>query len=307
MRKILGLLVMVSCLATAQTHRFIYDYKYIPNSKEKENVLTDQMVLDITDKGSTYRSLQKIEMDSLMQIKIQEITKNLDRGMSSINFSGNNKANKGMVSYKVTKEYPDYTVYLHERAGSDSYKILDEKKQVWKISPETQKIGSYNAQKATTQFGGRDWVAWFATDLPFPDGPYKFHGLPGLIVKLEDTTGSHIITLVGNKKINSINNEEGNVKKVGDVMVSLGTKEITIDEAKFKKAWKNYLADPAKNIRNNFGVTSSFGGQTTVTKQVFYKEGGREIDQKEMIKNVEKRVKETQENNNNRIEPTLFD
>jgi hypothetical protein len=67
------------------------------------------------------------------------------------------------------------------------------------------------------------------------------------------------------------------------------------------------LADPAKNIRNNFGVTSSFGGQTTVTKQVFYKEGGREIDQKEMIKNVEKRVKETQENNNNRIEPTLFD
>ena len=71
----------------------------------------------------------------------------------------------------------------------------------WKILPETKKIGEYETQKATASFGGRERIAWFSKDIPFQDGPYKFHGLPGLIVKAEDSTGSHIMTLVANKKL----------------------------------------------------------------------------------------------------------
>ncbi len=51
------------------------------------------------------------------------------------------------------------------------------------------------AQKATTEFAGRKWTAWFTEELPFQDGPYKFRGLPGLIVKLEDATQSHVFEL----------------------------------------------------------------------------------------------------------------
>src|SRR5690606_1469092 len=42
-------------------------------------------------------------------------------------------------------------------------------------------------QRADIRFGGRDWVAWFTTEIPIPDGPYKFCGLPGLIVSIADT------------------------------------------------------------------------------------------------------------------------
>ena len=55
----------------------------------------------------------------------------------------------------------------------------------WQIHPETQSIVGYPSQKATTRFGGRNWVAWFTVDIPFSDGPYKFAGLPGLITRLE--------------------------------------------------------------------------------------------------------------------------
>jgi GLPGLI family protein len=74
----------------------------------------------------------------------------------------------------------------------DKYKIKEDKKLEWKILPDQQKIGEYKVQKATTSFGGRDWTAWFTTDIPIQDGPYVFYGLPGLIVKIEDATGSTV-------------------------------------------------------------------------------------------------------------------
>jgi GLPGLI family protein len=63
----------------------------------------------------------------------------------------------------------------------------------------TDKYKGFNVQKAITDFAGRKWIAWFTADIPIPDGPYKFYGLPGLILKLEDTTGSHKFNLTGIK------------------------------------------------------------------------------------------------------------
>lgn len=297
-------MVLFTSLVTAQTHRFIYEYKYIPNIKEKDSVRKDLMALDINEKGSVYRSVSKMQQDSAMQAKIMAMSKNMGGG--SISVSGGNLT-KGTVGYKVTKEYPNYSVFLTETAGGDTYKISEDKKQNWKISSETKKIGNYNAQKATTDFGGRSWIAWFSTDLPFPDGPYKFHGLPGLIVQLEDTTGSHIMTLVANKNI-ATPEDDTKEKKVGDVTFSFGKKEIPVTETQFKKAWKSYIADPAKDIRSRgTGSSSTFGNETTISTFIYKDANGKNIDPKDMVKIVESNVKKMLEANNNRIEPSLFE
>lgn len=57
---------------------------------------------------------------------------------------------------------------------------------VWNITCDTTTINNFAVQKATTSFGGREWTAWFTNDIPYSDGPYKFCGLPGLIIKLID-------------------------------------------------------------------------------------------------------------------------
>jgi GLPGLI family protein len=31
--------------------------------------------------------------------------------------------------------------------------------------------------KATTEFAGRTYVAWYTTEISIADGPYKFYGL----------------------------------------------------------------------------------------------------------------------------------
>lgn len=57
----------------------------------------------------------------------------------------------------------------------------------WTLADETQTILGHRCQKATCRFRGRDFVAWFATDVPVKGGPWKFGGLPGCILKVYDT------------------------------------------------------------------------------------------------------------------------
>jgi hypothetical protein len=54
-----------------------------------------------------------------------------------------------------------------------------------------------NCQKALTTFRGRSYIAWFAPDIPLSAGPYKFRGLPGLIVKVEDTKSNFVYECIG--------------------------------------------------------------------------------------------------------------
>ncbi|HLT49681.1 MAG TPA: GLPGLI family protein [Aequorivita sp.] len=65
--------------------------------------------------------------------------------------------------------------------------IEDQHTWDWKIDNETKKIGLFTAQKATVNFRGRDYVAWFTSEIPVPFGPWKFKGLPGLILEVYDT------------------------------------------------------------------------------------------------------------------------
>lgn len=297
MKKITVFFLFIALFGNAQIHRFIYEYKFVPDSTKRDEVKKEMMALDINSKGSTYQSMQKIVADSTMKAQINKM---MASGGGNLSF--NKRMNSGDIDYKVTKEYPDFKVFLHQRVSVDAYKIAENEKPVWKILPDKQKIGEYNAQKATTDFGGRHWIAWFSEDLPFQDGPYKFFGLPGLIVKIEDKTNSHIMTLVANKKIAEA--EEQEVKPQGNMrIIGMGGKEIEVSEDQFKKLWKNYVNDPAKNMREMMN-------QSNPNMKVVFKvktDDGKEItDPNEMSRNLEKRVKEQEKANNNKIEPSLY-
>lgn len=58
--------------------------------------------------------------------------------------------------------------------------------QNWQIKEDTLLITGYLCQKAMCYFRGRSYVAWFTMDIPIENGPWKFAGLPGLILKVYD-------------------------------------------------------------------------------------------------------------------------
>ncbi len=58
----------------------------------------------------------------------------------------------------------------------------------WKIEKEQKKIGNFVCQKATARFRGRNYTAWFAPEIPISAGPWKLHGLAGIILEAYDDT-----------------------------------------------------------------------------------------------------------------------
>jgi len=107
----------------------------------------------------------------------------------------------------------------------------------WKLINETKVINSITCKKAEVRYKGRDWTAWYSTEIPFPYGPYKFSGLPGLIVKITDKTRDYDFELV--KSISS-----SNVKG----------KMITINKRHYQNAklvTKKELVEARKNFREN--------------------------------------------------------
>ena len=69
--------------------------------------------------------------------------------------------------------------------------------QAWQIAADTATILGYLCQKATATFRGRSYEAWFSSEIPVNDGPWKFFGLPGLILKVTDTENIFSFTCVG--------------------------------------------------------------------------------------------------------------
>lgn len=64
----------------------------------------------------------------------------------------------------------------------------------WKINKETKVILGYRCQKAAGEFRGRKYNVWFTKDIPTSFGPWKWSGLPGLILEVEDLSKSFTFT-----------------------------------------------------------------------------------------------------------------
>ncbi|MCJ7935265.1 MAG: GLPGLI family protein [Chryseobacterium sp.] len=263
-----------------QNTRIAYEYTYKIDSLDREKQEKEVMFLDIWKKGSHFYSYPKYVYDSLKSVQIQKVS-SLHR--KEYNFS--NFQNKSKVKFSVEKEYPEYKTYLQNKIGEKRCTIGRNTQINWSILPNQKIIKNYTVQKATASFGGRNWIAWFSTEIPFPDGPYCFYGLPGLILEIQDTKGDHIFKLIGIKKNISSGNALNNDKKA------------LITEQKFNKIWKEYRKDPSANVKNiflNSGVQASLNWN------------GEEIKQSDIIRNLEKQAEQEIKTNNNFIELLLY-
>jgi len=88
-----------------------------------------------------------------------------------------------MLFYDKKKD----SVFAREKMPNN-YVITKEATPVirWIIANEFKKIQGYKCQKATAQFRGRNYEAWYTTELAIMDGPWKFKNLPGLVLQIED-------------------------------------------------------------------------------------------------------------------------
>lgn len=67
----------------------------------------------------------------------------------------------------------------------------------WDISSRTDTVLGYECLMAEAEFRGRVWQAWFTYGIPISYGPWKLGGLPGLILKAEDTDSLFVFEMAG--------------------------------------------------------------------------------------------------------------
>jgi GLPGLI family protein len=57
----------------------------------------------------------------------------------------------------------------------------------WRFFSKNEEILNYSCQMAETEFRGRTYQVWFTRELPFKASPWKFHGIPGVVLKARST------------------------------------------------------------------------------------------------------------------------
>lgn len=185
---LLGLSVFY-LVATAQelyNKQAIYTMTFQTDSNDIETKNTVEMELLINDSNSLFQTLKQRQQDSVLYFHEQDKANRSSIGGGIIA----KPINK--LSYKIIKDNNSIKVYDSAFGlnldGKDIIYSYQEPIDsfYWQIKEDTIHYGNWICQRADLQYGGRIWTAWFALDIPIFEGPYKFSGLPGLIVKIAD-------------------------------------------------------------------------------------------------------------------------
>lgn len=110
---------------------------------------------------------------------------------------------KTAFTYRILKSVDNDKVYYYDKIVTKPFKYEESPSYNWNITGEKQIINGINCIVAEGSYAGRDYIAYFTTDIPLTDGPYKFGGLPGLIVKIQDRKGHYIFELLSYKNLPS--------------------------------------------------------------------------------------------------------
>ncbi|MCT4603279.1 MAG: GLPGLI family protein [Marinifilum sp.] len=178
MRKTIFIYLLLSVLAVtskAQNQELFISYNYFMQDYEVEKrafeVYADQ-------KGSLSVYKSATDMDALLKKIPQAAAVNP-------NFKVPEKPD-----IRIYKDYKkQYLISQEKISGKDFFTKEPLNQMQWQLSGKKKKVLEYNCQEATTHFRGRNYIAWFTTEIPFKAAPFKFYGLPGAILQIQTSDG----------------------------------------------------------------------------------------------------------------------
>lgn len=257
----------VSSFFWAQNSSIIYELIYKP-STNSEYTKTKTFFLDIIGSESVFRDDFRRHSDSIINY----------RGSYGLAYSNNYN---DQIYIKKDLKKNEITKYIVSPVSLDKFYIVIDAKLNWKLLSDTKKIGSLECQKAETDYGGRHWTAWFTNEIQLSEGPYIFHGLPGLIVQIEDSDHEYAFKLAKIRKFNS------------DTNFSVqGAKEINWNT--FIKVQQDFYIDPYAFVKaggykavqddGSGGVKKLDFREATLSTQEFIKKNDNQVEKNRIIK-----------------------
>lgn len=162
-----------------------YEFVHVRDTTNRENPLKVNVRLYLGKESSLYVNQTIAEMREKMEVRMKEMGISVNGMASGMTVSIGGGSQAGTEELLITPK--SKKMVQIDNIGQTIYEIQQDFPSLdWNITEETKEIGGYHVQQAKATYKGRDYVAWFAPDLPFSYGPWKFNGLPGLILEVSD-------------------------------------------------------------------------------------------------------------------------
>ncbi|MDE6237437.1 MAG: GLPGLI family protein [Muribaculaceae bacterium] len=199
MKKILLLFSFIALLfqANAQekaTIKVEYTHKF--QNWTTGAMIEKRLILLANDSLSHYYSPTALIVDSMLSTP--QGAQQYDQMVEAANQAGQRPALLPGPRTYVIKNRPEEKISHYDSyAGELGHYSENMSEQKWEVSDSTSTILGYECYLAEGDYHGRHWKLWFTPEIPISDGPWKFTGLPGLILRADDTTGNYIFEATG--------------------------------------------------------------------------------------------------------------
>lgn len=182
----------------AVQYRVTYAMKFVEDTTRKDSnggyskIEDDEIRLDIGTAVSKFYSARSEAYRQWMKHKVETGDMDFTTG----------KPAEPNFSQVFFRNYPEGKTTCFSEELFSKYR-LEEPTAVpeWQLADDTCTILGYHCAKATADFKGRHWTAWYSEDIPLDYGPWKLIGLPGLILKAADATGQYSFAAIGLERI----------------------------------------------------------------------------------------------------------
>lgn len=206
------LLAALTISACAQTSDKVmvkvkYNLYHALDTSDKNQVYEQQMLLATGKKASLFTSTLKISF-------AQRMLGMINQGPSmntAVSATAATSSTRGAAPVSIPN-LPDYYFFFETKQSFTNEQLIKDylveetiAKINWQISTDTTTLGGIHCQKATALFKGRNWIAWYAPELPFQSGPWKLNGLPGLILEAYDEKKEVQFNFAGIERISERN------------------------------------------------------------------------------------------------------
>ncbi|MBY0067421.1 GLPGLI family protein [Empedobacter falsenii] len=173
----MNLYIFIGTISLLAQDILVVDYKF--NYDFDTSKVTDKKKLDFyiaNNNHSSFYQLITSKNDSYFG-KVEKIDNDQHTGLGAIILTGP----AGNFYNNLIDKYSLFSIDLNGKKliVKDSIKALD-----WTLTKEKDKILGYEVKKAIYHKEKTTIEAWYAPKLDFRNGPAKFYGLPGIILKV---------------------------------------------------------------------------------------------------------------------------
>lgn len=188
---------------------FTYLLKAKLNTQTPDYIHEEFFSLYIGENRAFFASTQSLKKDTVIANSL--VTNRNPDGSIVMSFKSGTSMPKTRFQYTIIQS--NENIQYFQLVGMS---VLTYKEPVignWKLIDETKVINTMNCKKATVTYKGRNWTAWYSTEIPLPYGPYKFSGLPGLIIKMSDEKNEYDFELVKSVPTSELTGKSINIKE----------------------------------------------------------------------------------------------